>query len=155
MYRARFLLAGALIGFAAALLAALALLPSYLVLRAGAMPDSGNKTASSVSEDREAIARAQVLLREYDALVASTTPSGAIELALAKKSARISIDHITYTRGQPSTIALTGRADKPVDIDTYRKALFAEQLFESVTVPVGDLVGTKDGNFSMTIQGNF
>lgn len=141
---------------ATALLASLSMLPSYLALHAVASPGNSSPGSTSGDSDRTEIARAQSLLQVLGPLIAATTsPTKAISLALGRKGGGVRIDHITFTSGEPDTITISGFAETPVKIDTYRKALAAEAFFKNVSVPVGDLVGAQGGRFSMTLQGNF
>ena len=65
------------------------------------------------------------------------------------------VDQITYTAGSPSSLMLVGSADTTGGISAYRAALAADAAFASVSVPVGALVGTEGGRFSVTLSGTF
>ncbi len=157
MYRARFIIAGSLFVIVAAVLAILALLPSYLVLATSA---DGSSQASalanaSVQADGAAIAQGKSLLATLSPLVsATTTPTDAIAAALALRPAGISVNHLTYTAGRPGTLVIVGTGS-PAGISAYNQALTVDPLFTNVSVPIGDLVGAQGGQFSITASGNF
>ena len=157
-YRARFILTGSLVAIATALLSLAALSPSYFILQAdesGAA--SQNKTdADTASADRTAILETQSLITALTPLVSATTSRAQIiSTALSLRPVGMSINHITLTSGKPGTMILTGSATTISAINTYRKTLEGDQTFSSVSVPVGDLAGTQNGQFSITLTGNF
>lgn len=151
-YRARFILGGSAIALIAALIAALALLPSYLALNATeiAASEPFSQAAGDV-KDREDIAKAQSLLLALSHL-ATTSPSRTVAEALALRPAKIVVDHITYGEG---SIVLAGTAGSREAINAYKNALAAETRFASVSVPVGDLTVSQSGRFSITLTGTF
>jgi hypothetical protein len=157
-YRARFVFAGSCVAFVSALLAGTALLPSYLVLRvSGEAPPAPSATAASTTqEDRAAIQGAQALLTALSPLLkATTTPAQMISAALSERPPGVTVGHITLTSGKPGTMILAGSATDIGAINSYRKTLSADARFSSVSVPVGDLAGTQNGQFSITLTGEF
>jgi len=155
MYRARYIIAGSLALIVTALITFLALMPSYLALYSVSAPTTSPGAASNDS-DRTQIGEAQSLLTALLPLISSTTtPTSAIALALSMKGTGLHINHVTFNSGTPSVIMLSGSADSPAQLDAYSKALGTQSLFSSVSVPVEDLVGAKDGNFAVTLQGIF
>ena len=153
MYRARFVVAGSLVGLAAAALSGLALLPTYLALQVG-QRDSSPEISSrgSVDQaDREGIIHTQSLLAALSPLLAATTtPTETIALALSLRPANVTVDHVSYTSGSPSTIMIVGSAAREA-INAYRQALQSDPHWKSVSVPVGDLAGAVGGQFSVTL----
>lgn len=158
MYRARFLLAGSVVGLVVAALAAVALVPSYVVLQASGLGPPAEQTisAATASQDRMAILENQSLLTALSPLVSATTSRAQlIAAALSLRPADIRVEHITLTSGNPGTMILAGSATNISAIETYRKTLGSDSSFSSVSVPVGDLAGTQNGQFSITLLGNF
>jgi len=156
MYRTRFIIAGALVLLFAAVFSALALAPSYVVLslQNETNPPAQSGTAAS-QDDRTAIAHTQALITALSPLIATTSASTLIAQALGARPAGVAIDHITATAGTPGTIILSGSAAQIDAISTYQSALLADKQFSNVSVPVGDLAGTADGTFSITLSANF
>lgn len=155
MYRSRFMTAFGLVGIACAALSALAFLPSYLALYASGATVQPTTSVQSES-DRETVARMQVLLAALKPLVSTTTtPAGAVRSVLAERPSGVHVTHITYTSGTPGVITVTGESAIPSAVDTYRRSLTGVPPFESVSVPVNDLIGAQGGSFSMTLSGEF
>jgi hypothetical protein len=99
---------------------------------------------------------AKALLSELSPLVsASTTPTAVITEALSLRPPGITVDEISYTSGNPASLMLVGSAATNGAISAYKTALASDALFTSVSVPVGALVGTDGGRFSMTLSGDF
>ncbi len=156
--RARFVLAASIVALICAGFSFLALLPSYFVLTTDT---SGAGSGAAISaaqnaQDRSAISNAAALLSEVTPLSsASSTASDAIAAALSLRPSGVRVDQITYTAGSPSSLMLVGSADTTGGISAYRAALAADPAFASVSVPVGALVGTEGGRFSVTLSGTF
>jgi len=158
MYRVRFVLAGSAVALVAALVASVALSPSYLILQvsSGNAPSQSKSDAPSVALDRAAILETQSLLTALSPIESATSSqTQMIAEALALRPAGISINHITLTSGKPGTMILAGSAKNIAAINDYRKALGNDSNFTSVSVPVGDLAGTQNGQFSITLTGTF
>ena len=76
--------------------------------------------------------------------------------ALSERPSGIHIDDIVYNvAGSAQTIAIAGSADSRAIIDKYRAVLQADPRFSSVKLPVGDLLSSDGGNFTITLSGNF
>lgn len=157
LYRSRFVLAGSLVALASAALSFLALLPSYIALHEGGPAFSASISGNQMSdEDRRAIAHTRDLLTVLSPLVSTTTtPTQALMLALSLRPAKVAVDHLNFTSGNPSIIMLGGSAGTREAINAYRQALAGDPHFLSASVPVGDLAAATGGRFSMTISGNF
>jgi type II secretory pathway pseudopilin PulG len=157
--RARFVLAASTVLLICAGIAALMLLPSYFVLTAS--EHRANSSAAPLSSaqrasDTAAITHVKSLLKQLSPLVAaSTTPTDAIEGALSLRPTGVRIDQVTYTSGAPATLMLVGSADTNGAISKYQTALAADPIFTSVSIPVGALVGTDGGRFSVRLSGAF
>lgn len=157
MYRARFVIVGSLVALAAASLSALSLLPSYLALHAAApvnMPSSTAKAAGSEA-DRAALASIRAMVETLSPLIATTTPTAAITRALSVRPSAVSIDHITYSAGNPGMIILAGTAATREALGGYRQTLSADSLWKTVFVPIGDLTGEPGARFSISLSGNY
>lgn len=158
MYRARFLIAGSFAALAIAGFSALALVPSYLVLRVGreSAVAQNSSEMTGIQEDRSAIAHAHALIRALSPLLSSTTtPSASIAKVVTLRPAGIVVNHIALTTGHPGALVVSGVADTAEAISRYQNALRADSSFTSASVPVGDLAGTGNGQFSITLSGNF
>ena len=73
----------------------------------------------------------------------------------ADKPSDPQIAHITYTAGDPSSIALSGASATREAINGYRQALSADAQFKSVSIPVADLTAAPGARFSLTLMGAF
>ena len=158
MYRARFIVAGSCVAIVAALFAGLALLPMYLALHSAEdlAAQSLPGKVSVTQDERQQIIRVQSLISTLGPFVfATTTPSEAIETALALRPKGVLVDHVQYSSGIPGEIMLVGSASTREGINTYRQALQSDPHFKTVSVPVGDLAGAKGGRFSVTLRGEF
>lgn len=156
MYRSRFVMVGSAAVVVCSALSALALLPSFLVLRAdsAALAPQGNTAVDKA--DRAALTQTEEMLSTLEPFASSATSSaGVLAVALAQRPSGVTVDHSTYTAGKPAVVVLSGRASTPSKLDAYRKALSQNALFNSVTVPVSDLIGSQDGAYTMTLSGNF
>jgi len=157
-YRARFVIAGSLVMLIAGAVSFAALSPSYLVLQIdeGGQAAQLSANATAAQADRAAITHTQALLSTLAPFVsATTTATQVITEALSEKPAGIGILHINATPGNPGVIILSGTADTPKTIAAYQKTLEADARFSDVSVPVGDLAGTANGQFSITFSANF
>lgn len=151
--RARFVIVGSAVALVAALLAAVALVPGYVVLHSVAVPDIGPAISEEMTHDEQSIERARAYLDAMTPIVgATTTPTGALAAALALRPVGVLVDRISYRDG---SIVLSGNANSRERVDAYQKALVSDSRFLSVVVPVGDLVGNEEGRFSITISGDF
>ncbi|MBI5470176.1 hypothetical protein HY968_02530 [Candidatus Kaiserbacteria bacterium] len=157
--RARFVLAGSTLAITAAVLSALSLVPSYVVYEfaTGASgTESPSLPAALSGPETFDLSRAQMLSKAFLPFVsATTTPTDIIKDVLALLPRGVKVDHITYTPGSPSSLMLAGLAVSREGINAYRDALSASLKFKTVSVPVGALVGTDAGRFTVTLSGNF
>lgn len=151
-YRARFVLAGATVLLACALIFSLALVPVEVAVISIAPPgqSSSQQERANVTADTAALAQTRSLL---SALVPFMTTSSlaAVISALSDKSAGIEFSGILYSAGQ-NTLSLSGHADTPEDLNAFRQALESDQEFSNVSVPVSALVGSQSGSFTVTMN---
>jgi hypothetical protein len=157
--RARFILTGAVVALVCAGVALLLLLPSYLAIlfdMHNVAPAFTPVSPAQQTSDNNAIAHTNALLSVLAPIAAaSSTPTDTILDALSLRPSGVRIDQITYNTGTPSTIMLSGSADTNSEINAYQTALSADPHFASVSIPVGALVGTDGGRFSITLSGTF
>ena len=157
--RARFVLAGSTLACTAAALSALSLVPSYVVYEFATSAGAVNAPSlpSGISgPDVVDLSRAQMLSKELLPFVSSTTtPTGVIKDALALLPRGVKVDHVTYSPGSPPALMLGGQASSREGINAYRDALSSSSKFKTVSVPVGALVGTDAGRFTVTLSGDF
>ena len=157
--RARFILTGAVVALVCAGLAFILLLPGYFATILDAqqkVPGFTTVTPTQQADDNNAIAHTTALLSVLAPIAeASSTPTETIRDALTLLPAGVHIDQIIYHTGTPSSLMLSGAADMNSEINAYQTALSADLPFVSVSVPVGALVGTDGGRFSITLSGKF
>lgn len=152
---ARFLFVGACMSAAAAIVAILAIMPAYLSVRVAraSVETAAQQSGGTATADQEAAVRTQGLITNLTPIAnATTSPVGALDVALAEKPAGLSITSITYTSDK-STIVLTGTASRREAVSALRDALEASKRFSTVAVPVAALVGAQEGRFTITLTG--
>ncbi len=159
LYARSFAIAGA-VASACALVAFIALVPSYVAVRS-AMSGSASPTSPVLASmaDRAEITQAGALSKLLNPFLSATTsPTQAIRAALLLKPAGVSLDRITYTAGSSGVtgqIQLSGASASPDLLTAYRDVLAKDPDFVTISVPVGDLVGTSDHRFTITLTGHF
>lgn len=152
---ARFMLVASGVIAAAAIVAILAILPSYISVRIAraAVETAVRESAGAATADQDVAVRTQGLITNLTPIAnATTSPVAALALALAEKPAGLSITSISYTADK-STILLTGTASRREAVSALSDALEASKRFSSVTVPVAALVGAQEGRFTITLTG--
>ncbi len=158
-FNARLIRIAALGLIAAALATMLALVPSYLIVRmqmSSAFSTQATSTAGAAL--RSDLARSEILTIQFAALAAATSTPQLLQRIFALRPSGMSIDSIDYVRGQksaPGSIVLNGIGGSRDAINTFRLALGKDPTFTNVVVPVGALVGSGDGSFSVTLNGIF
>ena len=148
---------GSLAASAAAIVAALSLVPAYLALHVGDEPQSMQKgDQSSYESDRAAIVHTQKIVQNLMPVMnATTTPSDTIARILRLRPPGVSVDHVSYLSGDKTTIIIGGSAKSRQGVSGYRDALAADSRFKNVFVPIADLIGAENQGFSITISGDF
>ncbi len=163
-YRSRLILAGALVFLGVAILAGIAFLPAYVVLRVGTSSQekqsadiASQSGANSQSRtERADILRSQMLLARVAPIISATSsPTEILNSALALRPNGISINHINFVSGKGGSVIINGEARGREDINQYRDSLSKGGRFEGVSIPVGALVGSEGGAFTITLTGNF
>lgn len=155
--RAHFVAVSAYVLLASAAFSALALLPSYLVLTIAVPAAEIQQTTATTSNKvlMAEIAATQAIVKGIaPVLSATSSPDGRVAAVVAAKPKTVKLTHIAYTVGKPSVLMITGSAVDRDAINTYRAALLAANV-GNVTVPVSALVGTEDGQFTITVSGDF
>ncbi len=158
-YRARYVFAGSLLALGAAVFMALSMIPSYVVFSAALPKDQSSAASEETKKDFEDITRAQALVQQIaPTLVSTSTISRAIEAALLVRPQGAHVDTVSYAYdniAMTGAVTIGGLADGRGSINAYRTALQKNPTFTSVRLPVGDLIGTQGGRFTVTLTGNF
>jgi Tfp pilus assembly protein PilN len=151
-FRARFLLAAALVILACALIFALALLPAEAALMSFSSPGAqkSSQTNSNIAADKTALAHTNALIAQLSTL-SSTSSLDAVVAALSQAGPGISINDIQYSVTN-QTLTLAGRAQTPDEVNAFREALQSDLRFTDVSVPVSALLGSEDGSFTITMN---
>jgi hypothetical protein len=154
MHRARFLIILSLVMIGLAVLAYVALIPSFVALEANSLTEEElSAQSSTAAESLKAMTKSQALLTAVLPVIAATSsPVRAMEKALSLKPKGAVVNRIRYV-GTSKTIQLGGTANRDV-LTAYRTALEADGTFKTVSVPVAALVGAS-GQFSITLGGTF
>lgn len=151
MQRARFVIALCIMLSAAALVALLGLIPSYIAVNAAVVEPESNTEVTTAATDIKTLKRAQALATFTAGMLApTTTPLQAIEAALAAKPAQVTIERIRYAGGTNRQVQIAGTAGRE-QLAGYRTALQSVPLFSSVSIPVGSLVSAQEGSYSLTL----
>ncbi|MDR3570782.1 MAG: hypothetical protein P4L81_01100 [Candidatus Pacebacteria bacterium] len=149
--RARFLLMFSIVLFCAAALSALALAPAEVGLLFSSTP-TVDTTQSSIDakQDAAAVAHTKALL----ALVSTFTATSSLDdilAALSQEGPGTKIDNIAYSISG-STLTLAGRSATPDEVNTFRQNLESDLRFTQVSVPVSALLGSQNGDFTITMK---
>jgi len=152
--RTRFILLGALIILASALVAMLALAPAFVSVQFGkaAFQKAESEISAQMRDDQAKQARALVLIGALAPVVQATSssPTEMISFAIGLKPQGMSITNISYKKAE---IVLSGVASNRLAVNDFREALTKSGRFKSVVVPVAALVGAQEGRFTVTLSG--
>jgi hypothetical protein len=149
--RQRFITLGSVAFSILAIVALLTLSPSYVLLMLN-RPESLDSKLRDDAADRTEAAKTQTLIATLLPVArATSSPMDAISEALLGRPSDITINRMTYTDGKQKTIVLGGTAPSREGINALRKGLEAKGIYESVTVPVGDLIGATGNQFTITL----
>ena len=159
----RLILVGGTAAIFVAVLAGLALLPSYIALRTEnssmeqlQTPASLLKLNPQIQWEIDDIKHSQNLVALVSPYIsASSSPSETLGIVLRDKPQGLIIGKIGIVTGEKGTMTLVGQASTREIINQYREALSKEAVFTNVSVPVGVLIGSEDGRFTMTLTGDF
>jgi len=157
-YRSRFVFTGALVAIVCGVIALLALLPVYAMVR-NPQTEPNPQAASQLlpeSSDREDLARTRLILKELQPIASSTVSVLSIleEIFVARPSGTI-VSSVSFTRGEDGEIVIRGTSPSRDDINEYRETLAKNPRFTGVTVPIGVLAGTVGSRFTLTLKGTF
>mgnify|MGYP003396018140 CR=1 FL=1 len=157
MYRSRLVLVTALVLLLLASVAAAALIPSYVALHV-AMEDATDVGVEIESERESAVTleHSQALIRELmPVITATSSPVEVVVSAIALKPAGMRITRVMYASGTGEgriTFIGTGTREQ---VSAYKDILTKSGNFTGVAVPVGALVGSEGGGFSIVLAGQF
>ena len=139
-----------------AALASVSLVPTLFVYKTATADLSARTAALGAPAGGSAdIAAAQATAAQIALLARPATSTETMRGIISMRPAGIALSALSYTAGRPSTISLSGTAASPDALDAYRAALRSDTRFSSVSVPIGALIGSKDGSFTITISGAF
>lgn len=159
-FRDRMVLTGALVFFGVAVLSGLALLPAYIVLQVEqkslAQQDILDSAMSNLNPRDKAeqndIVRAQSFLARITPFISATSSTTKIiETALALRPKGVRINGVSITDQNRRKITVEGVAPGREEINRYRETLLTSGHFNSVSIPVGTLVGVEGGKFTITL----
>lgn len=160
--RAKLVLTTGLVLSAAAIAGILSLMPAFFLAYFPRVPSvdgaavAGTENEAQRRADQETAMRIRTLLSEVTAITTGKpSPADIIAEAYAQKPLGITFAGATYTKGEPSTITILGFGKTRDDVSAYRDLLAEDPRFQKVSVPVAALVGALDGNFTITISGQF
>ena len=162
-YRSLLILVGALALAALAVVAIMALLPAYAAIKVeersrekqSSLPERPDPNPQAEAE-RKDLMRAQALLaRAAPVISATSSPTEIIKAALALRPQGVTAGKINFVAGDSGSVTITGNSAGREGINLYREALSKEKYFRSVSVPVGALVGSEGGGFTITLTGSF
>ena len=154
-YRARFIVTASVFLLLGSLVGGLSLLPGYLTLYSGAAGTAEAGTREKSADRTELVAAQSLVVALAPVLAATSSPAEIIGVALAARPARVTVDHVSYTAGPIGTLMLVGSAGNRNQIEAYRQALTDNPHFDSVALPVNNLLGAEGGKFSITLTGHF
>ena len=153
---ARFVATASTMFISAAGISLATLIPAYVVLavRTPGGAVHASSTSSSTASVADIAAVQEIMKGIAPVLQSTSSPETEIASVLAARNEDVDISHITYTQGKPSVIMLVGAAETRDFLNDYRVALIKAHV-GAVSVPVSALIGSQDGQFTMTVTGNF
>lgn len=159
-FRDKLILVGALGFLCAAILAILALSPSYIALQIGqnllGQSTSASMPSAQDRSDRKEISRSQGVMTSVAPIVSATSSEmDLLNSALEKRPRGVAINHIILTVGKNVSIVIDGSASDREEINQYKEALENDPRFTGASVPVGALLGAEGGKFTITASGAF
>lgn len=156
-YRARFILVTSLVLLALAGAAAVTMFPSYVAVQLAESRTSEEGTeAEEVRAQAIALERSQFLIKELMPLVSATSSAvDVVAATLDMKPSAVRISRIIYAQEpEEGRLTLIGAGSRG-DVSAFKDALTNSGLFTAVSVPVGALVGSESGGFSIVLAGPF
>lgn len=156
-YRSRFVLTFSIIICIVAAVAFTALLPAYVSLWWGSKTTEQQlNTNFDPDADKIDITHSHDLLSQLTAVgLATSSPLDVIRKIIAERPKGITFTRLTYTSGKPSNLVITGISARRENINAFHDALMKDGSFATVNIPIGDLVGTNNSQFTVTLTGAF
>lgn len=139
------------------ILLTVALIPTYVLVRAqmndSVAHDKAGEEDTTVAQIESEITRTQGMITEFKKR--TTTPDMSVFIHAIEKSAPSGIVFknftLGYTKNKITPIQLQGTAERREDLVAFKQALEKDALFASATVPIADLARERDVPFTMTI----
>ena len=156
-YQARFILVTSLVLFVLAAAAAVTMIPSYVAVQ---LAETDEARESEETEEARAqtvaLQKSQFLIGELLPIVSATSsPVDIVTTTLALKPTGVRITRILYVEDtEEERLTLVGSGSR-IDVSAFKDALTHSGLFTAVSVPVGALVGSESGGFSIVLVGKF
>ena len=142
---------------AIAILLTVALIPTYVLVRAqmnGAIAQEGaNEEDADIARIEDDISRTEAIVTELKKM--PTEPDMSTLIHEIEKSAPQGISFrnfmLNHVKNVIGPIQVQGTATRREDLIVFKQALEAHSLFESAAVPIADLARERDVPFSMTV----
>lgn len=152
IHRARFIIIFSLVLIALAVVALLALVPSFAALEANTLSEEEiSAQGTTAAENMRDMAKSQTLLTAVQPTIAATSsPMTMIGKVLALRPKGATVQRIKYSDTARS-VQIDGMASRDM-LTTYRTALEKDGSFSSVSVPFTAVVGSS-GQYSITVIG--
>ena len=149
--RSRFLLAFSLILLGGAALSALALAPAEVGLVFFSPPPAqASQSDINATQDNTAITHTKAVLASMKNIATSSSLDDVVA-ALSQEGPGIRITDVSYSPSIHS-LTLSGTAQTPSDVNTFRENLQTDLRFSDVSVPVSALLGSQNGGFTITMK---
>ncbi|OGG44980.1 hypothetical protein A2673_02705 [Candidatus Kaiserbacteria bacterium RIFCSPHIGHO2_01_FULL_50_13] len=151
----KMLLVGSLIFIFVACVALLALFPAVLVSSEQRAADAFavlESRSEQLQKDRREAQEAQALIAALLPVATSTTRVERVLLqALALRPSGVRVEAVSFQGGDKGNAIISGSSENRDALNAYKSALENSGSFTRVSVPVGALVGTLSGLFSITL----
>lgn len=142
---------------AVAILLMVALIPTYVLVRAqmsGAIAHEGTqKQDTDIVQIENDVAQTEAIIAELKKIPDAPRMSTIIHEIEKSAPGGISFDNFTvgHVNNTLGPIQVQGVADRREDLVAFKQALEAHTLFETASVPIADLARDREVTFSMTI----
>lgn len=140
-----------------AILLTVALIPTYVLVRAqmnGAIAhDAETKESADIAELESDVARTEATLAVLKKQPKVSTMSTFVHAVEASAPSGISFKtfSVGYEKNTLTALTLQGTAQRREDLIAFKRALEAQPVFISATIPISDLAREQNISFSMTI----
>jgi len=160
-YTNRILTGSFVIIMSASLIAFLAILPAYILIRSErvSLESQNQAIAESVSASQSNSDRDDLIdTRQRIEVIDKTLNSSGVALQIVRSLVELRpedlyIQSIQYTAGKRDTTRISGVVESRARIQEYISSLNTSGLFDSVSVPVSALADAADGIFVITASG--